>query len=158
MSDSIIDQAARVIYGHHVMAINGGTASSSRAECSCGHTSVLLGGARELVAKRHDQHVTEELARAGLLRPEIDEAMCRRAAEQMAKAAAPAGLRHLADPDIWMYEARLILEAALGGEAWCGHTDVICSKHGDPWPCVTPEASCVPECCDCHATLEEGEQ
>ena len=51
-----------------------------------------------------------------------------------------------------------ILRTTEVGEASCGHTNAMCSKHGDPWPCVTPEASCVSECCDCHATLEEGEQ
>lgn len=110
MTDSIIDQAAQVLYRHHVMAIDGGTASSSRAECSCGHTSVALGGARDLVAKRHDRHITEALAKAGLLRPEIDDAMIERAYEAFVRSNPDLG------EDVGLVDIEAALEAALGGE------------------------------------------
>ena len=119
MTDSIIDQAAQVIYRHHVMVIDGGTASSSRAECSCGHTSVALGGARDFVAKRHDRHITEALAKAGLLRPEIDADMIERASKVLWEHPDfPGTWQELSSSARMTYRilARTGLEVALGGE------------------------------------------
>ena len=115
MSDSIIDKAARVLDEHVISAPNGGTASLAWCTCSCGYQAKLYSGTRDQVASLARRHVAQALADAGLLRPEIDDAMVRRAyaAFMHNYPITPSGK---VLPELVKATLREALEAALGGE------------------------------------------
>ena len=132
MTDSIIDQAARVLDEHKIGTPNGGTASLAWCTCSCGYQAKLHGGTRDLAVSLVRRHVAEALADASLLtqvhvnycrvddirnpeakertHPEIDDAMIERGYEAFVKSNPDLG------EDVGLVDIEAALRAAIGGE------------------------------------------